>query len=334
MLITLFFGFIFGYLLLQARLHRFNTISGMATLEDLTVAKAILLALGVGTLLISLLISLGVASFSIRPMIMIPLAIGGVIFGGGMAILGYCPGTMVISAAEGSLDAWMGLAGGIAGGVAFYYLEPMLSFLQSNNFGPVSLYSMVGGFNAIYWLLAVLLAGMLIMVAFMLNRIEKSVSRQWIFTGLGLALLNGVMFMKITGGTHISASSFFPWAGAHILGLTGSEWFGRIDASGSRLLYFLGGAFLSGLIFALLRREFAFIIIHERWARYHGTSVIKRLVAAFAGGFLLLFGARMAGGCTSGLVISGGMQVAMSSYLFALFTFIGLLGTGHLFYKK
>jgi uncharacterized protein len=58
------------------------------------------------------------------------------------------------------------------------------------------------------------------------------------------------------------------------------------------------------------------------------------LIFAFAGGFLLLFGARMAGGCTSGHVISGGMQVAFSSYLFAVFVFAGLLITGQLFYRK
>lgn len=334
MLLNLFFGFVFGYLLLQARLHRFNTIGGMATLEDLTVAKAILLALGIGTLLISLLIALGVASFSIRPLVMGPLALGGLIFGVGMAILGYCPGTMVISAGEGSLDAVTGIFGGIAGGVVYYYAEPLLTPLMGSSFGNISLFSMVGSFNLVYWLLAVLLSGVLIATAFLLHRLEKGNNRQWMYAGIGLALLNGVMFMKLTGGTHISASSFFPWAGGHIFGLTGTEWFGRINASGTRLFYFLVGAFFAGLLFAMLRREFAFKVIHERWARYHGNSVAKRLVVAFVGGFLLLFGARMAGGCTSGLVISGGMQIAISSYLFAMFTFIGLLGTGHLFYKK
>ncbi len=334
MLLNLFFGFIFGYLLLQARLHRFNTIGGMATLEDLTVAKAILLALGVGTLLISLLVWLGVANFSIRPVVMFPLAMGGVIFGIGMALLGYCPGTMVISAAEGSVDAWIGILGGIIGGVTYYYAEPIFAPLVGSNFGNISLFSMVGSFNVVYWLLAFILSGVLIAIAFLLHRIEKGTNQKWIFAGVGLALLNGAMFMKLTGGTHISASSFFPWAGGHLLGLTDTDWFARVNASGSRLLFFLGGAFLSGLIFALLRREFAFKVIHERWATYHGNSVVKRLVVAFIGGFLLLFGARMAGGCTSGLVISGGMQVAVSSYLFAVFTFVGLLVTGHFFYRK
>ncbi|MDQ7055386.1 MAG: YeeE/YedE thiosulfate transporter family protein [Persephonella sp.] len=48
---------------------------------------------------------------------------------------------------------------------------------------------------------------------------------------------------------------------------------------------------------------------------------------AFLGGFLLIFGARMAGGCTSGLMFSGGMQLAVSSLLFCIFAFAGGLIT-------
>jgi uncharacterized membrane protein YedE/YeeE len=42
----------------------------------------------------------------------------------------------------------------------------------------------------------------------------------------------------------------------------------------------------------------------------------RRLLDAFIGGFLLLFGARMAGGCTSGHVISGVSQLALSGFVF------------------
>jgi len=47
----------------------------------------------------------------------------------------------------------------------------------------------------------------------------------------------------------------------------------------------------------------------------------------------LIFGARMAGGCTSGHVLSGGMQLAVSSLVFAAFVFGGLLLTGKYFYR-
>ena len=46
-----------------------------------------------------------------------------------------------------------------------------------------------------------------------------------------------------------------------------------------------------------------------------------------------IIGARMAGGCTSGHILSGGMQLAVSSLVFAAFVFSGLLLTGKYFYK-
>ena len=52
------------------------------------------------------------------------------------------------------------------------------------------------------------------------------------------------------------------------------------------------------------------------WSSQHGGSITRRRVAAFAGGAIMLFGARLAGGCTSGHAISGGMQFALSSWLF------------------
>ena len=56
--------------------------------------------------------------------------------------------------------------------------------------------------------------------------------------------------------------------------------------------------------------------VPRTWAAAFGPSKIKRYAGAFLGGVLLLYGARMAGGCTSGHGISGGLQLAVSSYLF------------------
>ncbi len=47
----------------------------------------------------------------------------------------------------------------------------------------------------------------------------------------------------------------------------------------------------------------------------------RRYLTAFLGGFLILFGARLAGGCTSGHIISGITQLAASSFIFAAAVF-------------
>lgn len=63
------------------------------------------------------------------------------------------------------------------------------------------------------------------------------------------------------------------------------------------------------------------------WAWRFGPSRGKRYAAAFAGGAVLLFGARLAGGCTSGHGISGGLQLALSSWAFFLAMFASGVAT-------
>lgn len=54
------------------------------------------------------------------------------------------------------------------------------------------------------------------------------------------------------------------------------------------------------------------------------TTTAKRYRDAFIGGFLIVFGARIAGGCTSGHIISGITQLSVSGFIFA----IGVFATG------
>jgi len=63
-------------------------------------------------------------------------------------------------------------------------------------------------------------------------------------------------------------------------------------------------------------------------------NIYKRYLTAFIGGFFILFGARVAGGCTSGHMMSGMMQTSLSGYLFAFGVFIIAVPIAMLFYKK
>jgi uncharacterized protein len=60
------------------------------------------------------------------------------------------------------------------------------------------------------------------------------------------------------------------------------------------------------------------------------TSTARRYVDAFLGGFLILFGARLAGGCTSGHIISGITQLSVSGLLFGAAVFGSALVTARL----
>ncbi len=75
------------------------------------------------------------------------------------------------------------------------------------------------------------------------------------------------------------------------------------------------GVFFGGFICALFisRRFTAFRpIVPPTWRNRFGPSTAKRAIGCFGGSFLVLFGARMAGGCTSGHMLSGGVQLALS----------------------
>lgn len=70
------------------------------------------------------------------------------------------------------------------------------------------------------------------------------------------------------------------------------------------------------------------------WAQNFGSSRAKRFAAAFLGGVLLLFGARLAGGCTSGHMISGMSQLAVSSFIFGICTFGAAIIMAKILYRK
>jgi uncharacterized membrane protein YedE/YeeE len=69
------------------------------------------------------------------------------------------------------------------------------------------------------------------------------------------------------------------------------------------------------------------------WEQKFGPSRAKRYAACFLGGALLLFGARLAGGCTSGHMISGISQLAISSFIFGVVTFAVAIGTAKFLYR-
>lgn len=70
------------------------------------------------------------------------------------------------------------------------------------------------------------------------------------------------------------------------------------------------------------------------WRANFGDSTRSRFIVAFLGGFVVLFGARLAGGCTSGHMMSGMMQTAVSGYLFAAGAFLTAIPVALLMFRK
>ncbi len=333
-LIIVIFGALFGWIIAYAGLNKYNVISAQATFENNTVIKAILLSIGVGTILLSIVMGLGWASFHIKPFVVWGIVLGGILFGGGMAVLGYCPGTLPVSAGQGALDAWIGITGGIFGGWIYTLIYPNLQNILQTNWGKISFYSLFGSFSAGYYISVFIIGILISYLAYKIPNKQAQQDKKWWIAGILLAILNTIVFLKFTTNRPIGASTSYPYVGAKLSGLTDAIYLNKIKTPGHWELIFLSGAFLVALIWALVKKDFKWQLIYSAWETKFGLSKTRRIIWAFVGGFVLIFGARLAGGCTSGHILSGGMQLAISSLTFAVFVFVGLYTTGKLFYKK
>lgn len=76
------------------------------------------------------------------------------------------------------------------------------------------------------------------------------------------------------------------------------------------------------------------LIAPEVWRGKFGDSSAKRYLVVFLGGILVLFGARLADGCTSGHMMSGMMQTSLSGYLFAISAFAVAVPLAIYMYKE
>jgi len=99
-------------------------------------------------------------------------------------------------------------------------------------------------------------------------------------------------------------------------------------------MLFLVGTFLGSLLSVLASRTFRLEKVPATWSQQFGGSTAKRTAAAFLGGVIIMFGARMAGGCTSGHGISGSLQLALSSWTFFLTMFASGILTALVLFRK
>jgi uncharacterized membrane protein YedE/YeeE len=211
-------------------------------------------------------------------------------------------------------------------------LSPSIHGTLGPDLGKIALSTMLDAGPVVYYFIVGIIAVILIAAAFWLQRIEKKKDLKWFFSAAGIAGVAVTIF--IVSDRVLGASTFYPYVADQLTGLTDNDYYiKQVAQSGFYEMKFLAGAFLSGLVYSLVKGEFKIRLLQENWIRMKGKSSAGRIFWAFTGGFLLLFGARLAGGCTSGHIISGGMQLAVSSWVFALFVFAAFLLTGKAFYR-
>jgi uncharacterized protein len=119
LMVGVIFGLAFGFFLQKGGVGKFNVLIGQLLLQDFTVAKVMLTAIVVGMAGVFTLHHFAKVNLHIKPTRIGANVIGGLLFGAGFALLGYCPGTAAVALGQGSWDALFGMAGLVAGSWMF-----------------------------------------------------------------------------------------------------------------------------------------------------------------------------------------------------------------------
>jgi len=121
LVLGLLFGVVFGFLLQKSGVAKYEVLMGQFLLTDFTVIKVMLAAIIVGMVGIFSLRALGLVELHVKPTRYAANIAGGLLFGVGLGVLGYCPGTGVVALGQGNYDSIAGILGLLAG--SYFYAE-------------------------------------------------------------------------------------------------------------------------------------------------------------------------------------------------------------------
>lgn len=168
-------GLVFGFLLQKGGVTRFQVILGQFLLKDFTMLKVMLSAVVVGGCGIYAMRALGMdVPLHVKNLELLGNALGGLIFGVGMAVLGYCPGTGVAALGDGSRHALFGVLGMVTGAALYAEVYPwMRSEVLGVGAGGKETMATVTGLSPWWFLL-----GMVLVVGSFLGWLERWEARQ------------------------------------------------------------------------------------------------------------------------------------------------------------
>jgi uncharacterized membrane protein YedE/YeeE len=367
-----------------------DTLYRVMSFQDRFLIVCFGFAIGVGAILLyALNLIVPSPNFGIKDFFVPGIIIGGIIFGAGVGIAGYFPGTVWIALGQGRRDAIWAVLGGLLGAFTWSVIfGPAKAFFWNTlNYGPITWASIFGITSKIGIFGVALIFGIILLLMFLIlprypgekikdscgshilglsknvvrfddlikeekekypkarsfvTRItnESSIwnARYVIFLGaeFTIAAVAVIILHQIFG-----ESTTYSWVGAQLSYLANPTW----AASNPYFELFGGmhiingvavnnpfseigwepfsdlGTFLGGLISAVIisKRYMSYKSqIPKVWEHRFGPSKSKRAIGAFIGTYLVLFGARMANGCASGHILSGNIQMAISSFVFMI----------------
>lgn len=133
-------GVVFGTLLQKGRVAKYEVIVGQLLMRDATVAKVMGTAVVVGAVGVHALVERGRAALEVKPLRLPSILAGAVMFGAGLAVIGYCPGTSLAAVGERRRDAMFGVLGMLGGAALYVRAYPRLKpALEAGDRGKITL---------------------------------------------------------------------------------------------------------------------------------------------------------------------------------------------------
>jgi len=156
---------------------------------------------------------------------------------------------------------------------------------------------------------------------------------------MGGILMSGLLLLTFSvfgADRPIGASTYVPYFADIVFNLDPEKYsyLKEIETAGAWEGVMLLGALFGGFITSIfITKTFRISLIPSGWKKYKNNSVLSRLLWSFVSGFVMIIGARLAGGCTSGHFMSGMSQMAISSMIFGAVVLVSVIITGRLFYN-
>ncbi len=161
-IIALLIGVSFGFWLERAGFGNSRKLALQFYFEDMTVLKVMFTAIVVsmlGLMYLTLFGWIDISKVYLNPTFIGAQAVGGLIFGIGFAIGGYCPGTAVVGAVTGKTDAYIYILGALFGMFVFGEVFPLIEGLfYAGEMGQVRLTDYFDVSTGLLGLLVILLA--------------------------------------------------------------------------------------------------------------------------------------------------------------------------------
>jgi len=373
-----------------------DTLMRVMAFQDRFLMVCFGFAIGLGAILLYLFAAIpGVSPhYGIKDFFVFGVVVGGLLFGVGVGLAGYFPGTIWIALGQGRRDAIYAVFGGLLGALTWSLIFGAARgfFWNTFNYGPITWYSIFGikshleifGTSLVFG--AILLGMFLFLPRYPKQPVKEScgfhlagknnnvltfddmiddenkkypnqnqylirLTNESSIRNARSIIILGIAFTVIAVAVILlrqifGESTTYSWIGAQLFYAVNPQYaasnpywnlFGGMHIVNGKPIDLpfseIGwepfsdlGTFLGGLISSIFISK-RFMKFKKRvplvWEHRFGPSDKKRFVGSFFGAFLVLFGARMANGCASGHVLSGNIQMAISSFVFLMAVLIG-----------